>query len=146
MIHIADLWDMDRATGSSQITMSGWIDTSSGPFVSGMPPDFGIVITEDAGPVRQGYVDRMFIPVWTGSPAEASFNREAIDGALRPVGVENGIVYQYAGPVGERGSLSAVEEGFVTERGSVFTGIDRSTVTFWVAGDIVHTMFYLQYR
>jgi len=49
----------------------------------------------------------------------------------------------YAGPVSTRGSVTTLEEGGVTERGSVFSSIDDTSVNFNMANKLGHAQFVL---
>jgi len=63
-----------------------------------------------------------------------------------PVFRSDHMVYKWAGPVNSRDTFSFVEEGFITERGSVFRTIDDTQVIFDIADRVGYSVFYLGKR
>ncbi|MEM3075379.1 MAG: hypothetical protein QW590_00990 [Candidatus Bilamarchaeaceae archaeon] len=55
----------------------------------------------------------------------------------------NHVVYQAAGPVQERGTSRFIDEGTITERGSVFRTIDDTQVVFDIANRVGYSVFYI---
>ena len=110
-----------------------------GPF-SSETPDFAIAVVEDAGPAMSSSTSRAQVGVWLsgGSP---TFNRELVASSGDVIFTDDGFVVEMAGPVST--GRSVVEEGYITERGSVLGTVTDTTVTMSVAEHIVHTSFFL---
>lgn len=53
------------------------------------------------------------------------------------------IKYRYAGPVNYSGSLTYAEEGYITERGSVFSSISDTQVQYYISDQVAYSVFYI---
>jgi len=124
------------------IQVSRFEDTvfsEQGPFAS-ETPDFFIGIVEDAGPESSDFVSSTHIGAWL-STSSPTFNRELVSSGGDAIFTDDGFVVQMAGPV-DTGRL-VVDEGYITERGSVLGAVTDTTVTMSVAERVVHTSFFL---
>jgi len=106
-----------------------------------LKPDFVFRVIEYSGG-GSGNVAGMYF----GSDGN-SFNLDVnyVDSG-EPVFRGDHMVYKWAGPVNSRGTFSFVEEGFITERGSVFRTIDDTQVIFDIADRVGYSVFYLGKR
>ncbi|MFH1393515.1 MAG: hypothetical protein ABIH29_01400 [Candidatus Micrarchaeota archaeon] len=52
-------------------------------------------------------------------------------------------LYMFAGPVSNRGNIQTQEEGFISERGSVFDDISDTSVRYYMADDLAYSQWYL---
>ncbi len=77
-----------------------------------------------------------------------SFNLDVnyIDAGSEPVFRSDNLVYQWAGPVNERRTFSFIEEGTITERGSVFASIDDTQVVYYIADRVAYSVYYVGIR
>ncbi|MFH1685155.1 MAG: hypothetical protein ABH983_02510, partial [Candidatus Micrarchaeota archaeon] len=124
------------------IQVSRFEDTvfaSQGPF-SSETPDFFIGIVEDAGPENSGFVSSVHIGAWT-SVSSPTFDRNLTNVHGEVLFSDDGFVVQMAGPV-DTGRV-VVDEGYITERGSVLGAVTDTTVTMSVADRVVHTNFFI---
>jgi|GEM_PF-495216 len=110
-------------------------------------PDWYFAVSEKAGvDTSNNFADYVLNGLYLGggTPGDASFNFDSQDG-LGPnyVTREDYTLYMFAGPVSNRGSASTLEEGGVTERGSVFSAVDDTSVTYYMANDLGFSQFIL---
>jgi len=127
------------STGSSYIntTLNKNLTLNTGSL------DWVFGISENAGEgTSLGMPDKMLFGLDTGStPSDADFNIDVSTAASAVVFKKDYMKYYYAGPVGS--GTTQAEEGFITERGSVFKSIDKSSVQFDMADDLAHAQWYL---
>lgn len=108
-------------------------------------PTFIFRITEYAGG-GSGNVDATYFAT-DGS----SFNLDVnYTDTGEPVFRRDHLVYQYAGPVNSRDTLGFIEEGYITERGSVFSSITDavspvvdSQVEYYLSDQVAYSVFYI---
>ncbi|NYZ77612.1 hypothetical protein H0O02_04855, partial [Candidatus Micrarchaeota archaeon] len=109
-------------------------------------PNWYFAVSEKAGvDTSNNIADYSLMGLYLGGgvPGDATFNWDSQDGALAYITREDYILYMYGGPVNPRGSTTTLEEGGVTERGSVFSSIDDTTVNFNMANKLAHAQYIL---
>jgi len=92
------------------------------------------------------FADYSLVGLYTGggTPGDATFNFDTeTPGDFSYVTREDYAMYMYAGPVNTRGSVTTIEEGTITERGSVFSSIDDTSVTYYMANKLAKSQFVL---
>jgi len=119
---------------------------AAGPII----PDWYLAFSEKAGEdTSNEFADYALNGLYVGEgwsggdPGDATFNWDTQNGAGEYVTREDYTLYMYAGPVEPRGRVSTLEEGGVTERGSVFSSIDDTSVTYYMANQLAYSQFVL---
>ena len=127
---------------ASNLTGTTYINTTLNNNLSGITNlkwVFGISENSGEG-TSLGMPDKILFGLDTGTtPSDADFN---IDAGTSPVVFKKDYVkYYFSGPVST--GTSQAEEGFITERGSVFKSIDKSQVQFDMTDKLAHAQWYL---
>jgi hypothetical protein len=131
-----------NASGTGNIASTTLFNTSNA-LTSGVLPDWVFGVSENAGTgVSLGIPDQFLFGLDTDVvPSDADFNIDYSDGTTRLKKDE--VAYIYAGPQDPRGSAITAEEGFISERGSVFKSIDKASVQFDMANQLARAQWYL---
>jgi hypothetical protein len=107
-------------------------------------PDFMFGISEKAGLGQSDKsVDSMSFGLTVSGTG--SFNIDISNPGFACNLKKDHVNYEYAGPVNAEFSNALAREGFITERGSRFTQIDKTLVEFKIAKTIVYSIFRLAY-
>ncbi|MEM3499760.1 MAG: hypothetical protein QXI17_03810 [Candidatus Bilamarchaeaceae archaeon] len=108
---------------------------------SGSATDFYFAISEKAGvDTSNNFADYMLFGLDLNG-ASSTFNYDTQTGTLDYITKKDYILYKYAGPVTT--GVNTAEEGFVTERGTIFNSIDDTTVSFSMANKLAKAQFTL---
>ena len=109
-------------------------------------PDWYFAFSEKAGEdSSNNFADYSLMGLYTGggTPGDATFNFDSQTVNNDYVTREDYTLYMYAGPVENQGQVSTLEEGGVTERGSVFSSVDDTSVTYYMANDLAKAQLVL---
>lgn len=109
-------------------------------------PDWYFAFSEKAGvDTSNNIANYVLNGLYLGgtTPGDATFNWDSKDAAADYITREDYTLYMYAGPVNTRGSITTLEEGGITERGSVFSSVDDTSVTYYMANELARSQFVL---
>jgi hypothetical protein len=73
----------------------------------------------------------------------STFNYDSQDSSSNYITKKDYCLYRYAGPATAATTVATLEEGGYTERGSIFSSIDDTSVTFNMANKVAKAQFYL---
>ena len=76
------------------------------------------------------------------SGSSSSFNVDVLQGSTYYF-KKDYVTYFYAGPVSAENSRTTGKEGFVTERGSVFSSVEDTSITVYMANKLGYANWYL---
>ncbi len=156
MILVENSGDIGNTIGMFQEGRIGQILNYSGYLgYSGNHPDYMFLIAEKAGTGdSNGYVDYyMFGMDQPNSASGATYDFASTDGSTHSFSSDsNKILYQHAtsnttlsyvggGPVNS--GIEMVDEGYVSERGSVFKSVSSTSVDFSMANNLARAQWYL---
>jgi len=74
---------------------------------------------------------------------DSTFNYDTQTAGGDAITREDYELYMYAGPVSNRGSIQTEEEGYISERGSVFDDISDTSVRYYMADQLGYSQWYL---
>jgi len=104
-------------------------------------PDFYIAFSEKAGvDTSNNFADKVLVALNLDG-SSSTFNFDSKNGNNSYISKKDYALYKYAGPVTT--GINNVEEGFITERGTVFSSIDDTSVKFSVANKLAYAQFTL---
>ncbi len=114
----------------------------------GFQPDWYFAVAEKAGvDTSNNFADYFLNGLYVSgaTPADSTFNFDSDSSVLGNPYItrEDYTLYMYAGPVSPRGSVNTLEEGGVSERGSVFSSIDDTSINYYMANDLGYSQFVL---
>ncbi len=135
-----------RCFGSLRLNTSFSAYPPSNPGPAGEPLDWYFGLSEKAGvDTSNNFADYSLVGLYLGggTPGDATFNFDLQNPSNEYITREDYVLYMLAGPVDTRGSITTLEEGGVTERGSIFSAIDDTSVTYYMANDIGYSQFVL---
>jgi hypothetical protein len=138
LIQWANWTDADGASGTTSIAASGLFNNSG---ATGTVPEWVFGISEKAGVgTSNSYTDQMYFALDV-SGSTSDFNIDTYDSGSAQMFKKDNIRYAYAGPVSTGTTFG--EEGFITERGSVYDETSTSSVDFSMANDLAHAQWFL---
>lgn len=104
-------------------------------------PDFYIAFSEKAGvDTSNNYADKVLVALDLANTS-STFNFDTKNASGSYISKKDYALYKYAGPVTT--GVNSVEEGFITERGTIFSSIDDTSVKFSVANKLARAQFTL---
>ncbi|MEM3422788.1 MAG: hypothetical protein QXY63_03620 [Candidatus Bilamarchaeaceae archaeon] len=108
---------------------------------SGSATDFYFAISEKAGvDTSNNFADYILFGLDLNG-ASSTFNYDTQTSTGNYITKKDYVLYRYAGPVTT--GINTAEEGFVTERGTIFNSIDDTTVSFSMANKLAKAQFTL---
>lgn len=124
----------------SQIGASLQMNTSTSTSVQ---PEWVLAVSEKAGTgVSNAANDIMMWPIDI-SGTSSSFNVDVVQGSTYFF-KKDYVTYIYAGPAGgSAGNRTTGKEGFITERGSLFSAIEDTSITAYFANKLGKAQWYL---
>lgn len=110
---------------------------------SGAATDFYFAISEKAGlDTSNDFADYMLFGLDLNDAA-STFNYDTETAGGDDITKKDYMLYMYAGPVMAGGTVTTAEEGFVTERGTLFNSIDDTTINLNIANRVAKAQFTL---